>query len=240
LGVETGSASREAPELTDGAGYGMFRPMGSFTIVDERASLVLLGSFNPGIFHPEWLRRVNLATAGETTKNPELITAELAILPVADLRVEVHLNRLQITGPAASATRMHELAQGTLERLEHVPVTALGMNRHTHFQAPDEATWHAVGHTLVPKAVWKNFLDDPRTKSVTVQGKRAASTATMVFITVEPSSRVQPGVHINVNEHHDVEPHLASVALEHMAEWQDAQSWGRRMGEELLSKCSAT
>ena len=214
--------------------------MGAFTIVDERASLVLLGSFNPGIFHPEWLRRVSLATAGETTKNPELMTAELTIVPVADLRIEVHLNRLQITGPAASATRIYELAQGTLERLEHVPVTALGMNRHTHFQAPDEATWHAVGHNLVPKPVWKNFLDDPRTKSVTVQGKRDGGTATMIYITVEPSAQVVPGVHISVNEHHMIDPHLASVAVEHMAEWQDAQGWSRRMGEELLTKCSAT
>jgi len=216
----------------------MLPAMGAFTIADERASLVLLGSFNPGIFHPEWLRRVSLATASETTKNPELMTAELTIVPVADLRVEVQLTRLQITGPAASAARIHELAQGILERLEHVPVSALGMNRHTHYQAPDEATWHAVGHTLVPKALWQELVEDPRTKSVIVQGKRAGGSATNVFITVEPSSQVVPGVHINVNEHHDIDPHLASVALEHMGQWTDAQSWSRRMGEELLSKCS--
>lgn len=190
-----------------------------------------------------WLRHAELATQDETSEPVKLMTPEIAQLKVAGLDLEVQLQRLQILGPATLSSRASELGVGILQRLEHVPVSSVGMNRHMHFKAPDDAAVHTVGHRLVPKEIWKAFVDDPLTRTVTVQGPRKGGDGSTVYITVERSRRFKApdaGVYVNVNEHHKIEPETTSVALSHLKQWHEIQGAARTLGEELLKRCLAS
>jgi hypothetical protein len=180
---------------------------------------------------------MQLATDAETLAAPELMTPDFAIVNLGLIRLEVQIQRLQIVAPASSSSRVRELASGVLETLEHLPVNAIGMNRHTHFRAPNDLAWHAVGNKLVPKSIWSDMMDSPGMKSVSVDGKRPGQSSGGVTVAVQPSERVRPGVLITVNEHHQIASNQTTDVIQNLTNWDEIQRYARDFGEELLKRC---
>jgi hypothetical protein len=93
------------------------------------ASIVLLGSFNPGIFQPIWFASSRLIPKGEAEAAKNLlITSEFSRFETEWLGVEVLSERASFTthltpyfGP------LRDLAESTMNLLPHTPVTALGL-----------------------------------------------------------------------------------------------------------------
>jgi hypothetical protein len=62
------------------------------------ASMVLVGSFNPRIFRPDWFARVGLVTEAEAgAANVEIIHPEITVLWMDRLRLRVEPGRLIAT-----------------------------------------------------------------------------------------------------------------------------------------------
>lgn len=210
----------------------------SFAIELEGASLVLIGSLNPSIFHPAWfLSQQLIGQPDYETAQVELITRELSVLTIAGMRIIVQPERFQIETTAMDMLGpARDLALGAFKILEHTPVKSMGINHHAHFKMPSEEAWHTVGHRLAPKELWQGLIENPGTRAVQMLGKRSNSPAKYLKVQIEPSQKVQQSVYVGTNEHF-----AADTLQQHLdwlvTEWEPAQQFARELGSKILEKC---
>lgn len=169
-------------------------------------SAVLVGSFNPTIFHPQWLARTGLLPQAEADEaTVEFIAPQVTKFSTSWFECQVTLDNFQVsTLQAEMEEPLRDLVVGTFDLLPHTPVWSFGLNFDSHFSLPSVDTWHKLGHTLSPKDIWAGLLEDPGTRAVLIQGRRREGISGAVNVRVEPSLRVHPGLYINVNDHFDL------------------------------------
>jgi|SRR5580704_8366016 hypothetical protein len=171
------------------------------SIENEGASIVILGSFNPSIFQPRWLASLDLIRPEEAEiATIAIIREEVADFTTKWFRLQVLQNRflLQLLD-ATHFGPIRDLAAGIFRLLPHTPATRLGLARWFHFPMDSVEAWHDVGHRLAPKQWWNPYMEVAGLRSMTIQGKRPNSEGTL-FVKIEPSIIIQPGVFIEVTE----------------------------------------
>lgn len=175
----------------------------------EGLSVVLVGSFNPKIFHPSWFAAEGLIRKEEAeTANLEVTHPSVAIFSLDWLRLEVTQERfaaatsnLQQYAPEP----LRDLVQGTFNLLRHSPARMMGINRHFHFGIESEEKWHAIGDQLAPKKIWEGVLEGrPGMRSLLIEVKRPDRFNGYIRVKVEPSTSVKKskyGVFVEINDH---------------------------------------
>ncbi len=164
--------------------------------------VVLLGSFNPAIFQPEWFVRQNLLTAeeveGPNTK-VNVVHAQVAQFETESFAVQVTTERFLATSkPNTPGVLLRDLVVGAFSVLEHTPVTAMGINRTMHFRMPSEAAWHQLGDRLAPKDAWRDILgnevggNQPGMLTFEVLASRNDKPEIPLRVKVQPSAKVKP------------------------------------------------
>lgn len=166
-------------------------------------SIVMVGSFNPAIFHSAWFARLGLLPEEEATDvQQQVILPDFAQFTLAWLQLQVTPDRFQLsTTDPESFNLLRDLAIGTFRILEHSPVRALGINRDQHHRVDSIQRWHEIGLTLAPAKVWRTSLVDSGMKSLLIEGRRDDGYAGYVHVRVEPSVHLFPGIYIGVNDH---------------------------------------
>lgn len=168
----------------------------------ESASIVMLGSFNPTIFQPRWLGTQQLIRP-EEAENAKItiIRAEVADFSTEWFQLQVLQNRLSLSSedPRQYAP-LCDLAAALFAILPHTPITAVGLNRLFHFKMPTIETWHGIGHLLAPKESWNAIMEGPGLRSMIMQGRRKHANAGTLHIKVEPSTKFENAVYVEVNE----------------------------------------
>lgn len=132
--------------------------------LEVKASIVVVGNFNPLIFQPEWLaaneiigsREANLAREGGL----EVLLPQVLILNLANLRLEVSLDRFAATAIEAPVVAARDFAAKCFRLLSHTPVRQVGINHTTVFRARRREDWDLMGDTLARKDVWGDFVLD--------------------------------------------------------------------------------
>jgi hypothetical protein len=170
---------------------------------DDKTSLVLIGAFNPRIFHPAWFARNGLLPPDtESTANIEIVNNDISAFESDWFRIEVLSNRFALRSMATPAVEaLRDLLLGTFVILHHTPVEKIGLNTHAHYALPTERTWHEFGHRLAPKTeLWDPILQEPGTLSVTIQGVRPDGHEGHMNVKVEPSAHVEYGIYLETND----------------------------------------
>lgn len=129
--------------------------------IEYEASIVVVGSFNPAIFHPEWLVKNELipSVEGENVSEVKLIHNDLCSFQLNWAEFEITSKRFQIKCHDTSKFGpLRDLAIGIFAILSQTPVKQLGINSKLRFLFSDEDAWHAFGDVLVPKKIWENAL----------------------------------------------------------------------------------
>lgn len=208
----------------------------------DGATVILVGSFNPAIFHPIWFARAGLIRDEEADKAENLVvTPEVASFTADWLKFEVSQERFAAhSTDAAHFEPLQDLVLGTFQLLAHTPFHMMGLNRHLHYQMESEDSWHSIGDKLAPKEVWRPLFETkPGMRSLAVQGKRFGGRGEFVLTTIQPSLRVKPyGVYIETNEHHQVEAGPGSgLALMSILQddWTNAIAFGASVADHLFS-----
>ena len=213
--------------------------MPRFPVKREGSAIVLVGNFNPSIFQPAWLGRHGLTSEEEADgAKIEIIRPEIAIFTVGGIRVHVQDDRFQVeTAQPHLMLALRDLVLGAFRILEHTPVAKLGLNRHMHFQVPSIEDYNRVGHTLAPKKLWDELLEDPTTWGVIVQGGRPNSPAKYTRIHVGPSHQVQGAVYIHANEHFEAADSTNDFLDLIRAHWEDSQRFAHETAIGILERC---
>ncbi|MBI5384797.1 MAG: hypothetical protein HZA90_08915 [Verrucomicrobia bacterium] len=213
----------------------------------EEVNCVLVGSFNPGIFHPEWFRRQEILLPAEAEQaQVRVVTPDVTEILFLDMRLDVLPDRFVFrTQDASSAEKLHDIVLAVFHRLPHTPVTACGINNEIHFDLGDEAYWHKIGHTLAPKElVWNEVLEKPGLQSLTIKGIRTGDFPGEVNVTVQPSKRFRFGLCVGSNSHFPVPRDDSGMPCSEKAisfltaEWKTALEQSRRVAYRLFNSIS--
>ena|ERR1700730_3679684 len=113
-------------------------------------SVVLIGSFNPTIFQPEWFARQNLLPQTEVeAEKISVLAPQVCDFNTERFHVQVTPERfIALSNPAANPAPVRDLVLGTFYVLEHTPIQALGLNRQMHFPLQSEQLWHHVARPI--------------------------------------------------------------------------------------------
>ncbi len=198
-------------------------------------SIVLVGSFNPKIFHPAWFAAQKLIREKEAEEaNIELITPAVAKFSLDWMRLQVIQEQFVIeTIQEPYYEILRDLIVGTFSLLNHTPVTMLGINTQQHFRMHFEDEWNKLGHELAPKEkYWIPVLEKPGMRSLVVQGQRPDKYKGYIQVKVEPSSKIQLGVYISINDHYEVKEESNCKAIVDILniDWVDS----RQRAEKLI------
>ncbi len=209
----------------------------------ESANIVLVGAFNPAIFHPSWLRSLDLISPKEAdAAKVEIVHRDLAAFTVDWFNVQVTADRFSAsTTHSAFYAPLRDLVLGIFRILEHTPVTSMGLNRTLHYKLESIHMCNKVGDLLAPKPPWRELVSEPGLLSLAMMGKRAGSPGSRYTVKVEPSLVVQPlgtGVYVETNEH------FTAASLRDLLEilgthWDSAQVFGKEVAERLLKQVAS-
>src|SRR4051812_38222041 len=159
-------------------------------------AIVVVGAFNPTIFHPAWIARHDLLPHDEIDRAKlEIVSREATIFSVGWARFEVTTTRMALTTTteAPTAEPLRDLGIAILSLLEHTPIRAFGLNHDAVFRLPTEQEWHSLGFKLAPRGNWESMLDSPGLLTMTVQGTRDDYPGS-VNVAVSPTDQVPNGV----------------------------------------------
>jgi len=165
--------------------------------------VVLRGNFNPTIFQPRWFSAQGLIA--DTTADAaqiDVIHAQICAFSVDNFEIQVTEDRfMAATSDAAFNDPLRDLVIGTFSILKHTPLRHMGLNVAAHIKASSESSWDEIGHRLAPKQFWDPLLKKPGMASLTIQGVRPDEYMGYLNVTVAPSTRIHPGVFVDINDH---------------------------------------
>ncbi len=215
----------------------------------EEADIVMLGAFNPAIFHPEWFFRQGLADQSDSDK-VNVVSRAASEIHLGNIHLTCVENRLvfQISN-MAYAEAMQDLAVGVLAKLPHTPLEACGINCQAVFKADSEKQWHLIGDTLAPKDfLWNKLCEKPGMKSLAIQCPAPESIFPgEVNFYVEPLSNtdaLHPAIVVRANTHFKVELHARNSEVEAtqlvrdflQTEWKESIGRARTLGRMIFEK----
>ncbi len=201
----------------------------------EEVSVVLVGSFNPAIFHPVWFAREKLIQQEEADRaDVKIVSHDVSVFSIGWLAVEVTLDRFAArTTQVQNLEPLRDLVLGAFGLLRHTPVKQMGINRIAHFRSPSEEAWHQLGHRLAPKEPWAGLLEKPGMRRIQMQGIRPDDYKGRISVAVEPSLTAKPfGAYIEVNDHFDNDAEEKGNQCDRMMEIL-AASWQTSLARSL-------
>lgn len=150
----------------EGHGRMMIKP------VREERALVLLGNFNPIIFHPAWFASEGLIRKSEAEQaKSELIHPDVAQIDFGGYKLLVTRERFQLTTEQSPYFRViADLTQGIFQLLQHTPLHAAGYNATEDYRMDNEGHWQALAHLMAPtQQVWADLFDEPELRMLRIQ-----------------------------------------------------------------------
>jgi len=172
----------------------------------QGTTIVIVGDFNPAIMHPLWFSNNNLISEEDAkAADTELVHKQVSKFRTKSVLIQVTIDRFLIqTEDPTMFLPLRDLALGTFSILEHTPLRAFGVNRYELFHMRTLKEWHALGDLYTPKTIWKEIMDGPGMKQVTIQGQRANVKDARIEFTLQPIDMATFGVQLRLNEHYDV------------------------------------
>lgn len=173
-------------------------------------SIVLVGAFNPAIIHPAWFARFEILPPSDLENIDDdkafvLVSPDFSRFAIGWLSVQVTVDHFELsTVEADRIAPLRDVGVNIFRQLSHTPVSAMGINRTAHFPLPADG-WTRIRSAVAPADRWSTLADASDLTSLTVQAERADSADPgYIRVTVEPSQRIDQGVFLAVNDHHDL------------------------------------
>ncbi|NNF95571.1 MAG: hypothetical protein HKM94_01430 [Halobacteria archaeon] len=139
--------------------------------ITDGVSIVLLGSFNPRIFHPAWLAMRGIISSEQADEaEVNFVTSEITRFTAAYMTFEVQSNRFFVRCDTVHKDLIKDLVLTTFgEHLPHSPVWKLGINRAISFSCGTEGARDQLGGLLAPREPWGPWgreIDQSKLKNV--------------------------------------------------------------------------
>lgn len=158
----------------------------------DTATIVVLGEFNPAIFHPQWFGRHELlrpAEVDEASGFEDLVVSNgMANFKVDWLEMQITPRRLWARALDASHFRpLRDLVAGMFQVQNDIPVGFMGLVRTMIRDVGSEEEFHQMGGVLAPGKVWKDVLGKPGLLSLEMGGEARTEDASNIRVQVRPA-----------------------------------------------------
>ncbi len=183
-------------------------------------TIVLIGSFNPPIFNPDWLLRKDIV--GETeaeNANVEFIHREISAFEVGGIQVKVEPERYTATTAMPPFVKLKDFVVNTFNSLAETPISKMGINLGVHFAVPNFEIRDAIGLKLAPLEPWgawgRDILGSAKPSQKDYRDKHGGLLSLKMIqndipdrpggkiqVRVEPSVKIAIGVFVEVNDHY--------------------------------------
>ena len=190
--------------------------MGKLNKSHSSMSIVLIGSFNPLIYHPEWFKSNNILPPEDVdavlnSQEPNLVVSPgLTLFRTSNIEINVTPERFMIKARKQPFVFIKDVLQKSFEKLGSTPVKQMGINDHYHIKFDSEKELQDFADIIVPKVRWNSLLGDEvkgtnRVSGLTKIQMRKTTDFGAINYTLEPSPVVKPGVYISNNHHYNLE-----------------------------------
>lgn len=177
--------------------------------------IVIVGSFNPPVISPSWLKENGLIGAEDekvAMESPSLaITPEISRFETEWFWLQVIGMQMSLNSKGPVTPAIKDLAVGIFSLLLHTPVTAVGLNATGHYKVYSQNDYHKIGDVLAPKTIWNSFYSDSDTQTVGLTElsleihpwKRGGERKNVPHrrVSLGVSDKVENGVRLNFNHH---------------------------------------
>lgn len=226
----------------------------------DNVSVVLLGSFNPGIFQPAWFAQHGMIGDKEAENPGDMLQLkdQVVTFRVGMFGLNVQPDRFDITSLDDPHEHIKDLVVSCFgEYLPHTPVSALGINRNVHFEVGNFEIRDYVGSRLAPKDAWGEWgkeIEKAHDETIDKRGGMLSITMLQnnlqldgykgsVQAKVEPSNRIEgnAGIFIHVNNHFELTDEEkpvqgASSAVEALeAHWETSMNRARMIVDQIMA-----
>ena len=185
-------------------------------------TVVLLGSFNPPIFNPDWMvRKGVIGEEDALNANIEVIHREVAAFEIASFALRVVPERFTASTTNPPFVALRDLVVNIFNSLPETPISKMGINFNVHFPVADFKKRDSVGMQLAPLEPWGDWGADipgPADVSDDDFAKKHGGMASLTLIQndipdrpygkvqakVEPSKKMACGIFMEVNDHYEV------------------------------------
>jgi hypothetical protein len=117
------------------------------------ANIVLLGSFNPPIFRPEWFQAMGIiGDADAQSAKIRIVHEAVTAFSLDWANIQVDQNRFSIDTNDPPLIRIQDAVLKAF--LIHTPVHQLGINRTVHFSVGSFDVRDKIGRLLAPHEPW--------------------------------------------------------------------------------------
>jgi len=169
----------------------------------RNTNIVVLGRFNPAIFHPEWFRRHSLLPEAETGaaidgERRMIVSGEATFVRFDSLTLVAQPERWQLmTTQPDWFDDLGAIVRSVFDTLPHTPVEVVGLNYTGDFDVPPSTTVEALVGRWVPLHELGGVMGDEPQVGGTVHASWEGFTAS---VQLEPSKKLKGrGLFINQN-----------------------------------------
>lgn len=186
--------------------------------LSEFHSIVLIGGFNPMIFHPFWMLQKKLISEKDVTQDKILVHEQLSRFKIGDwLEFTVNKNRCEFKVLSKdNVVLMLDLIKGMLNALPEIPIMAIGINKGRVVKLDNDDDYYKVGAKLAPLELWNDSFSNPRLRAIAIEDTKSenfSGTSRCVIIKPAEIEKVQYAIDVNMNNHYDLESHKVVSAL---------------------------
>ncbi len=170
-------------------------------------TIVLVGSFNPKIFHPAWFASEELIGKQEAEDaEVQIIHQDMAIFQLNWLKIQVTRERfLAETIQDGFLEPLRDLVMGVLQILSHTPLTAVGINQTMHYELPKEVIWQHLASQFVNEDYWNASLSNTVMEKIVLRRMRTHEQFPgFQILTLGSSGTLSNGLHYFFNDHYDI------------------------------------
>lgn len=183
--------------------------MKSYTRESEEVTIVVLGSFNPAIFQPDWFIRKGFIAAEELEGDAvdiAVIHQDISKFENEWFLIDVNPTRLAIKAKLASRIdSVRDLVLNIFSTLSETPIISFGVNLIATYKCTNTDAWHHVGDSVAPKSLWEKATGQPKRdigmKQVEVRVERTDDYKGNYNIKISPSNSSPPKFIIHTNDH---------------------------------------
>lgn len=180
----------------------------------KSATIVLVGNFNPSIFHPQWFAAHDVVSQNEADQEAEveITTQQASVFSITLGRVQVTAQQFVITGRNPALFKMlNDFVVKTFGILTHTPVHAMGINLDQKWISDDERWHRAFGDRIAPKNKW-DFMKRPGLRDIVMEDQDRPDEHTGYIQARIRSLREKPlAILISVNDHYEIQDYKNSM-----------------------------
>lgn len=222
--------------------------MCSWETVSEEASIVLVGNFNPKIFHPEWFIRKSIIDEWDYSDDdvvnlPDLCKVELP----SDRNITVLLNQFILRSSLASDhLALKDFVMSTFSYLKETPVKQMGMNYISIIKLADHRAWMHFTRDLAPHSYWEKALNyfgsiSPKKREelglwdMTMNLPRKDDIPGHIRAKISVNSSVDRTLSFSINNHVEIDQSDAEVMIRILDEqWESSLELSKSLISDIM------